>query len=560
MTISRMQQPRQMYQEGGIMPRLNQLGSGVSSAEQMLQGINQRLESAESSLGSGGGFGTLASSVQTPDPFFGKNPLGADNPLGGITTFDGRILGPGKIDNQGQDPLQIGKLGQIPEQFRSGFDEYLKNNETSFGFGGQALSSVGLPGGGSVTFGDTGSAGAFRDYLKSTGFNPSSPLGQPLGGLGGGMGSPISSAMRNMAAGGGMMGRQMYGLGSLVKSITKPFKKVAKGVKKFAKSDLGKAALLIGTGMYAGGLGPFSASGMFSSVPGRGFLRNIAIPNFLKTEGSKKFFGKIGDVALDVGVGSLVAGGLDAFQRSKLPQPETRIMGRTEAELDEIEAELRKNYENLGYEPGEIDLLVEQGMKEYGRDMNAYGGRIGFSDGLGSFPMKKDGFLISPDFDKMTPEQKRLYEGTMSIYKKIQDKYKPSDEILKKLKIQQEIRKKQAEEMGLDPRISLMANGGRIGYARGDTAEQNAMQASGIMGLPLNENPAGVTELDLRETGGFIPPVGVKEKADDIPAMLSNNEFVFTADAVRGMGDGDVNRGAERMYSMMKQLENGGRV
>jgi len=86
------------------------------------------------------------------------------------------------------------------------------------------------------------------------------------------------------------------------------------------------------------------------------------------------------------------------------------------------------------------------------------------------------------------------------------------------------------------------------------------MQASGIMGLPLNQNPAGVTELDLRDSGGFIPPVGVKEKADDIPAMLSNNEFVFTADAVRGMGDGDVNKGAQRMYDMMKKLENGGRV
>jgi hypothetical protein len=106
-----------------------------------------------------------------------------------------------------------------------------------------------------------------------------------------------------------------------------------------------------------------------------------------------------------------------------------------------------------------------------------------------------------------------------------------------------------------------VAEGGRMGFAMGpDNPERNAMQASGIMGLPLNENPAGITELDLRETGGFIPPVGVKEKADDIPAMLSNNEFVFTADAVRGMGDGDVNKGAERMYSMMKTLENGGRV
>jgi hypothetical protein len=103
------------------------------------------------------------------------------------------------------------------------------------------------------------------------------------------------------------------------------------------------------------------------------------------------------------------------------------------------------------------------------------------------------------------------------------------------------------------------AKGGRVEYAMG-SPEENAKQASGIMGIPLNENPAGITELDLRETGGFIPPVGVKEKADDIPAMLSNNEFVFTADAVRGMGEGDVNKGAQRMYDMMKKLENGGRV
>ena len=257
--------------------------------------------------------------------------------------------------------------------------------------------------------------------------------------------------------------RQMYGLGSLVKSITKPFKSVAKGVKSFAKSDLGKAAIFAGLGMI-----PFGATGtsLFSRIGSSPLVSKIL---------SSKALSKIGDVALDVGVGSLVAGGLDKFQRSQLPEPEMRIMGRTEEELDQIEKDLRQNYKNLGYTDAEIDLFVEQNMKEYGRDMNAAGGRIGFAMGP-------------------------------------------------------------------------------------DNPEQNAMQASGIMGLPLNQNPAGVTELDLRETGGFIPPVGVKEKADDIPAMLSNNEFVFTADAVRGMGDGDVNKGAERMYSMMKQLENGGRV
>ena len=113
----------------------------------------------------------------------------------------------------------------------------------------------------------------------------------------------------------------------------------------------------------------------------------------------------------------------------------------------------------------------------------------------------------------------------------------------------------QASEMAFEDMKGYNV-GGRVGKAKGDTAQM----AAGIEGLPMRTNEAGVNEIDLRETGGFIQPVGIKEKADDIPAMLSNNEFVFTADAVRGMGDGDVNKGAERMYAMMKNLEQGGRV
>lgn len=96
----------------------------------------------------------------------------------------------------------------------------------------------------------------------------------------------------------------------------------------------------------------------------------------------------------------------------------------------------------------------------------------------------------------------------------------------------------------------------RSDYSRGgDTAQENAMQAATVEGLDLNVNPKGIMELDMREEGGFIPPVGVKEKADDIPAMLSNNEFVFTADAVRAAGGGSVDKGAQKMYKMMKDLE-----
>ena len=69
----------------------------------------------------------------------------------------------------------------------------------------------------------------------------------------------------------------------------------------------------------------------------------------------------------------------------------------------------------------------------------------------------------------------------------------------------------------------------------------------------------GGMEKDYRAEGGFVP-IGRMEKADDVPARLSKNEFVFTADAVRNAGDGDVDKGAEVMYNMMKNLEAGGDV
>jgi len=89
--------------------------------------------------------------------------------------------------------------------------------------------------------------------------------------------------------------------------------------------------------------------------------------------------------------------------------------------------------------------------------------------------------------------------------------------------------------------LSAMAMGGRIRRAEG-----------GIMDL-------GGMEKDYRNTGGFVD-LGAKEKADDVPARLSVNEFVFTADAVRNAGGGDIDKGAEVMENMMKHLEQGGQV
>ena len=84
--------------------------------------------------------------------------------------------------------------------------------------------------------------------------------------------------------------------------------------------------------------------------------------------------------------------------------------------------------------------------------------------------------------------------------------------------------------------VKNMKKGGRIKKAPG-----------GIMDL-------GGLEKDYRTSGGFVP-IGGRERADDVPARLSKNEFVMTADAVRAAGGGSINRGAQRMYNTMKHLE-----
>jgi hypothetical protein len=102
----------------------------------------------------------------------------------------------------------------------------------------------------------------------------------------------------------------------------------------------------------------------------------------------------------------------------------------------------------------------------------------------------------------------------------------------------------------LAPRFKV-ADGGRINYAEG--SEEPVAKKT----MPLLDMDG--QEMDLREEGGFVP-LGRMERADDVPARLSKNEFVFTADAVRNAGEGDIDKGAEVMYNMMKNLESGGEV
>ena len=107
------------------------------------------------------------------------------------------------------------------------------------------------------------------------------------------------------------------------------------------------------------------------------------------------------------------------------------------------------------------------------------------------------------------------------------------------------------ETEGLKNFIASLGQRNRF-LAEGGKAEPVAKKTMPLLDLDGKE-------MDFRAEGGFVP-IGRMEKADDVPARLSKNEFVFTADAVRNAGDGDVDKGAEVMYNTMKNLEAGGKV
>jgi hypothetical protein len=346
-------------------------------------------------------------------------------------------------------------------------------------------------------------------------------------------------------------GRVNYGLGS---SFKKAVKKVTGAVKDVVKSDLGKAALA-GAALYYGGGGNlfgFQRAGLatpgfaLSNLPGYATLFGSAATNptafgsaSARTPGLlSKFLPS--SFAGKAGLGITAIGGLTGYLASQ---------GMDEQQIEEVKSRpealkgyLRQYYVNLNPEVKNKPELVEKFVNsQLGEYAYATGGRVKYAKGT--------------DRDQQTMELKdpdtNLRAGPDWYIKRIEA-----------LMYEYDMDYDTAAEIAFDSDkyFELMpdglAKGGRPGYAMGNTAQM----AAGIEGLPFRQNQAGVGEVDLRETGGFIPPVGVKEKADDIPAMLSNNEFVFTADAVRGMGEGNVNVGAQRMYDMMKKLEKGGIV
>jgi len=158
---------------------------------------------------------------------------------------------------------------------------------------------------------------------------------------------------------------------------------------------------------------------------------------------------------------------------------------------------------------------------------------LGLTGGYGSFmPTIKGGILGTSLLSGLTAEED-----------------KGDDELAKYLASQK-----------LEPSQSIRGMGTELDFYGGQrmrVADGGDVEPVAKKTMPLLDMDG--KEKDYRETGGFVD-MGRMEKADDVPARLSKNEFVFTADAVRNAGEGDIDKGAEVMYNMMKNLESGGDV
>ena len=360
------------------------------------------------------------------------------------------------------------------------------------------------------------------------------------------------------AAFGGIMdsstGRRAYGLGSI-------FKKIGRAAKKVLKSDIGKAAIIAAGGYYLGGGGnPFTAAGR-----GGFSWANLKSAPFVKQLLTKEGAGLAWD-PWKVGIGALSA--LPFFMGQ--PEDEDEDKG---VDYDLLRDKYASELMNIkrGVMAGSLNPNEFSYLPSNYTYTGAEGGRAGYYAGGQSVPSD-----YTMEDARMTTTQDKL--GGITEAMKRADLY----------------RKGSVGQM-------YAADGGRIGYdAGGQTGyppiimgqiqappqmpapqvpqtpmpapQPNPMAMNPMMNRPMM-NPMGGRvmaqegglmdlggmEKDYRNDGGFVP-IGGEEKADDVPARLSKNEFVFTADAVRGAGGGDIDKGAEIMENVMKNLEEGGQI
>jgi len=383
----------------------------------------------------------------------------------------------------------------------------------------------------------------------------------------------------------GGAGEDINGTGIKSYFFKKIFRKAKKAVKKVVKSPIGKIALLGAATLPFGGPGAAlkGLGGLFGKGGGIGKLLGG-----MKNMELGKQLGLIGGIG---GLGGLLAAkeqdedeidvsdidrgeGMnipDIVRRAKLNDPEFRFLpgsqftnayaeggevggrkmmvDRLEVEVMPDESEERAMLDAMMNDIDEVmpedrkrefyKLLIPQLRKSGEMSDSEYEGLMGELFGEG----KADGGI-------MKAKRGLVNEPGSYAGKKLKDVDKMSRRTLVKNLNSLELPETNASEfddnnirqilIDFAPDI-FKGSWGSNSYAKGGEVADG-----GIMNL-------GGNEMDLRG-GGFVP-LGAKEKADDVPARLSKNEFVFTADAVRAAGGGSVDKGADKMYKTMKSLE-----
>ena len=290
-------------------------------------------------------------------------------------------------------------------------------------------------------------------------------------------------------------------------------------------------------------------------------------------------------------------GGWRDMIKGEAPMSQGETQMASNAENDAILEKLFEEYLELGLSPAdaakkareEFDNMGQVPVDQQGIMQAAKGGRIGYARGPDEFEVEQmDEEIVTP-FDLKNEEGVQIgpMAGMGYVMKLFETPYGFDTEAFEDMLIQYEdsgakgkgiklyefaidflgmVKKEDPEE----PQGIMMSYGGGPGIealrkVKPDVVEKMGFERGGRIGYAMGPGPVmsntndgimnlGGMEKDYRFSGGFVP-IGEYEKKDDVPARLSKNEFVFTADAVRAAGGGSINKGAKRMYETMKNLE-----
>ena len=235
-----------------------------------------------------------------------------------------------------------------------------------------------------------------------------------------------------------------------------------------------------------------------------------------------------------------------------------------------LQAEYMKYRQNGGTMPFKqfAQMVMQQGQTQ----MAANGGRIGYQD---AGPVMQEE-VINEDTQEVVSNPDPLAELnalSLQVFGKAYDKLNEREREALQLFISQNPEEEVIDTDQTMVEDRVMANsGGMMDFmsSANPMADSYIMEDEDVINMyrPGKERAyaaeggimdLGGMEKDYREEGGFVP-IGGQEKADDVPARLSKNEFVFTADAVRNAGGGDIDKGSAVMQRMMDNLEQGGEI